>query len=385
MRVAIIGGGVMGSSLAFWLTAAGGVEITVIERDPSYARASSALSASGVRQQFSQAVNVEIGLFGAAFLREPQRWLGEAAGDAGIGLTEAGYLYLATAAGRSVLEANHAVQREHGADVELLEPRQLADRFPWLGTDDIALGSLGLSGEGWFDGYAVTRAFRDVARSRGARYLKGEVTACRRRGGRITALDLADGTAIEADVVVLSAGPWSGALGRRLGIELPVYAKRRTVMVLQCPEPPRPCPLVIDPSGVWFRPEGSGFIAGCPPITDDEDDLPLDPETTLFEDVVWPTMAARAPAFERLRLAGAWAGYYEMNTFDHNGLVGPWPGMDDLHVLTGFSGHGMQQAPACGRGLAELITRGRYTTLDLAPLSPDRLRRGEPLLERNVI
>lgn len=385
MQVAIVGGGVMGSSLAWWLTRdpAFAGEVVVIERDPTYARASSTLSASGIRQQFSQPVNVEIGLFGAAFLRDLVRRAGP--DDAAIGLHEGGYLYLASEAGSPVLVQNHNVQRSAGADVALLGPAALTERFPWLSTEGIALGSLGLSGEGWFDGYALLRTFRAGAIARGARYLAAEVTAAARAPGGVDRLVLGDGGELAADLVVLAAGPWSGRLGRALDIDIPVHARLRTVFVLDCPEPPRPCPLVIDPAGVWFRPEGRYFLAGAPPLTSDADDLPLEPEHELLEARIWPTLAARVPAFQRLRMVSAWAGYYEVNEFDHNGLVGPWPGIDNLLVATGFSGHGMQQAPAVGRGLAELIVHGRYTTLDLTPLSPDRIARGEPLLERNVI
>ena len=384
-RVVILGGGVMGSSLAFWLTRDPGFkgEVVVVERDPGYSAASSALSASGIRQQFTQPVNIAMSRFGIGFLRDPGRHLGTETND--VGLVEGGYLYLATAAGRATLEAANALQRAHGADVALLEPEALRRRYPWLMTDDVALGSLGLTGEGWFDGYGLLRALRQAAVAQGASYLTGEVVATDSTEGRTRSLRLADGTAVAGDLFVVAGGPWSGNLGRFLGVEVPVAARRRTVFVLQCPDPVTPCPLVIDPCGVWFRPEGRFFLAGCPPPGEDADDLPLEPEHDLFEEVVWPALAHRCPAFERLKVAGTWAGYYEMNTFDQNGLVGAWPGRPELFVITGFSGHGVQQAPAAGRGLAERIVHGRFTTLDLTPLAPDRLRRGEPLIEHNII
>ena len=384
-RIVILGGGVMGSSLAFWLTREPGLagEVVVVERDPAYRTASSALSASGIRQQFTQPVNIAMSRFGVAFLRDLAAHLGAHASD--VGLTEGGYLYLATAGGRAGLEAANALQRAHGADVALLEPEALRRRFPWLTTEDVALGALGLSGEGWFDGYGLMRGLRQAAIAQGARYVTGEVAGSHGTGGLTRAVRLADGTAIEGRCFVIAGGPWSGHLGRLLEIALPVAARRRTVFVLQCPEPPTPCPLVIDPSGVWFRPEGRLFLAGCPPVTDDADDLPLEPEHDLFEAAVWPALAARCTAFERLKVVSAWAGYYEMNTVDRNGLVGAWPDRPEIFVLSGFSGHGVQQAPAAGRGLAELIAHGRFTTLDLEPLAPARLARGRPLVEHNVI
>jgi glycine/D-amino acid oxidase-like deaminating enzyme len=197
---------------------------------------------------------------------------------------------------------------------------------------------------------------------------------------------LGDGSTLDCEVVVNAAGPWAARVAAMAGVELPVRARRRAVLVLDCPEPPKACPLVIDTSGVWFRPEGRHFIAGAPPRPgEDLDDLPLEPDHTLFEDVLWPALAERVPAFERLRVTGAWAGYYEYNTVDQNGIVGRHPEIANLYFGNGFSGHGIQQAPAVGRGLAELILHGEYRTLDLSPLGLERLARGEAVRERNVI
>ena len=204
---------------------------------------------------------------------------------------------------------------------------------------------------------------------------------------QINSVMLQNNEQIEADVVVNAAGPWARAVAAWAGIELPVHARRRTVFHLNCPTPLPRCPLLIDPSGIWLRPEGGGFIAGfTPPAQADADELPLEqPELAAFEDFVWPTLAARIPAFEALRLQRAWAGYYEMNLFDHNAIVGPHPGCDNLLFANGFSGHGLQQAPAVGRGLAEWIVHGGWRTLDLSPLGWQRLLQGRPLRERNII
>ncbi len=389
MHIVIIGGGVIGSAIAYFTLAdaAFAGSVTVIERDPSYARASSALSASSIRQQFSTPVNVAIGRFGIDFLREAGRRLAVDGDAPALGLVEPGYLFLATAAGRATLEANHAVQRAHGADVALLAPEALRERFPWLSTDGVALGSLGLSGEGWFDGYALLQAFRRKARALGARYLAAEAAALGTDGGRVTHVALADGAGLACDAAVIAAGAWSSRIAATLGIDLPVRARRRSVFVFECPEALPRCPLLIDPSGLWFRPEGERqFICGAAPAAaDDPDDAPLEPEFERFESELWPLLAARVPAFEALRQRRAWAGYYEMNTFDHNGIVGPHPQWRNLVLATGFSGHGMQQSPAVGRGVAELLVHGGYRTLDLAPLAYARIAAGEPLLERNVV
>lgn len=389
-RVAVVGGGAVGSAVAYFLTADPGFagEVVVVERDPSYARASSALSASSIRQQFSTPVNIAIGRFGVAFLRDAGRALAVGGERPEVGLRERGYLFLATAAGRPVLEANHAVQRAHGAHVALLEPAELRGRFPWLAADDLAGGSLGLSGEGWFDGYGLLRAFRAKAIAQGARYLRDEAVGLDLAGGRVRAVRLAAGGELPCDVVVNAAGPWAARVAALAGIDLPVRARARSVFVLDCPDPPPRdgFPLLIDPSGFWLRPEGAHFIAGAPPRPEDDlDDRPLEPDHALFEETIWPALAARVPALERLRVVGAWAGYYEMNTFDRNGIVGPHPAVPNLFFANGFSGHGLQQAPAVGRGVAELIAHNGYLTLDLSPLGVERILEGRPLVERNVI
>ncbi|MEW5880785.1 MAG: FAD-binding oxidoreductase [Pseudomonadota bacterium] len=389
-HVVVIGGGAIGSSVACFLARDFGVRVTVVERDPSYRYASSALSASSIRQQFSTAINIRISQASLAFYRR----IGEelAVGDErpDIGLVEPGYLFLASAAGAETLRANHEVQRACGADVALLAPAELQRRFPWLAVEGVALASLGLctatSGEGWFDGYSVLQAFRRKAVALGVNYVAAAIERMDMVGSRVVRATTADGAALEADAFVLAAGAWSAPLARTVGFDLPVRARKRDVFVFQSPAHLPDCPLVIDPSGLWFRPEGRGFICGAPPRGEDRDDAPLDAiDHGLFDDWIWPHLAARVPSFEALRRTHAWAGYYEFNTFDQNGLVGRVPGIDNAFVACGFSGHGIQQAPAVGRGIAELVATGEYRTLDLSPLEPQRIARGEPLIEANVI
>jgi FAD-dependent oxidoreductase domain-containing protein 1 len=370
--VVIAGAGIVGASVAYWLTRLEpSISVVLVERDPGFAQASSSLSASSIRQQFSSPVNIALSKFGVAFLREM-----------GIGLAEHGYLYLGKSA---PLRALHPLQSASGADIALLEPRELARRFPWLNVADIELGALGLSGEGWFDGPALHREVLRRARGQGARLVPGEVQGFEcTPDGRVTAVLLADRSRIACGHAVNAAGPWARVLAAAVDIALPVHARRRTVFVLSCPQSLPGCPLVIDPSGFWFRPEGSFFIMGTTPDPD-EDDLPLEPNLAEFDEALWKRLAHRVSAFEALRVERAWAGYYEMNLFDANAIIGAHPAAPNLWFANGFSGHGMQQAPAAGRGLAELILRGRYETLDLSALGFERLLENRPLVEANVI
>ena len=268
----------------------------------------------------------------------------------------------------------------------LLSLGDLAARFPWLSTDGIALGSLGLAREGWFDGYALMRAFRRKAESLGVEYLAAEVIGIAVNDGRVTAFDLADGTTMSCGTLVDAAGPWAAEVAAMAGVSLPVEARRRTVFVFEAAEPPVDCPLVIDTSGAWFRPEGGAFIGSIPPpAADDLAGLPLEADRRMWDDVLWPALANRVPAFDSVRMTSAWAGYYESNTFDHNAILGPHPEIANLLFANGFSGHGIQQAPAVGRAIAELIAHGRYVTLDLSVFAYDRIADGRPVDERNVI
>jgi len=384
--VLIVGGGVVGAATACFLAARHGLRATVLERDPTYRRASSALSASSIRQQFSTTINIRLSQQSMAFYRRIGDELAVDGDRPDIGLAERGYLFLATAAGAATLRSNHEVQRACGVPASLLEPAALRVRLPWLSTEGIAAASLGESGEGWFDGYSVLAAFRRKAIALGTDFVAATAERIECPSARTVRVSTADGRRFEGEAVLIAAGAWSAPLAAQLGFAAPVRARKRDVFVFSSPAQLPGCPLVIDPSGVWFRPEGRGFLAGSPPRGEDVDDVPLEAvDHGLFDDVIWPTLAHRVPAFESLRVTGAWAGYYEMNTFDQNGIVGRLPGLDNAFIGCGFSGHGIQQAPAVGRALAELIALGRYEALDLSPLAPRRIAEDRPLRERSVI
>ncbi len=388
-QVVIVGGSGVGSSIAYHLTARPDFHgtVVVVERDPTYARASTALSAGGVRQQFSTEENIRLSLYGAHFIRDIGRLL-EVDGDRpNINFIEGGYLFLATPSGVPVLEANHALQKAEGADNTLLDPRGLKERFPWISVDGLALGSLGLSMEGWFDPYGLLQALKRKARAQGVRYVTDSVVGIERSGDRLDAVTLASGERIAAKWIVNAAGPHAGKLAAMAGLDLPVVPKKRFVYVFDCREDLKPRqPLTIDPSGVWVRPEGSGYIGGIsPPEDQDPDCEDLDLSYDLWEEIVWPTLAERVPAFEAIKLQRAWAGHYDYNTLDQNGIIGRHPDVPNFLLANGFSGHGIQQAPATGRAIAELICDGRFTTIDLARFGYERIREKRPLTELNVV
>ena len=387
--VVIVGGAIIGSSVATFLASRPDFDgrIVVVERDPTFRTSSTTLSAASIRLQFSTALNIEISRFGVDLIKHPHPYLAVNGEVPEVDFVENGYLFLATDAGLATLEHNHAVQRALDVAVQLLSPSELHHRFDWLRTDDLAGGSLGLADEGWFDAYALLQGFRRKARSLGVEERVAEVTAVERDGHRVRGVHLADGSFLAAEWVVNAAGPRAAQIAALAGVELPVRPRKRNVYHVEAPVSLGAAPLTIDPTGVYFRPEGPTYLAGFSPRSGeaDPDTLDLKTDRAPFESFVWPTLAHRVPAFDRLRLLDTWAGHYEVNTLDANAIIGPHPEIPNFLFANGFSGHGLQQAPAVGRGLAEWIVTGSYETIDLRPLGYDRIARGSLIPELNVV
>ncbi len=382
--VVIIGGAIVGSSIAYFLRQTGFPgTITVVERDPTYQRSSTALSAASIRTQFGTPVNVQMSLFGAEFFRSIKTRFGL---GADIGFLERGYLILGGADAADARRAGVAMQQREGADVVALEPADLLARFPWLNLDGIAIATTAGRNEGWFDAWSLLSLMRASARDLGVTYVNGTAEHIRVSGGRVTAVDLSDGTSLSADWCVNAAGPSSAAIVNALGIALPVSPRKRTIFSIKAPIEGAGFPMLLDTSGAWIRPEGEGFICGIAPDDANDPDATGDfePHHALLEEVVWPALAHRVPALEQLRVERSWAGHYEVNALDHNGIIGPHDEIGNLIFATGFSGHGVMHAPATGRGVAEFITHGEYRTIDLSPLGYGRIRSGTPLRETAV-
>lgn len=384
--VVIAGGAIMGAATAFFLREEGFEgTIALVERDPHFTHASTTLSCASIRQQFSIRENIRLSAFTLGLFRRLKTVFGE---DADIGFRENGYLILAGQAGLETLSANHAIQLAEGANVVLEDVAALKRRYPWMETDGVAAGALGLTGEGWFDAHAYLNLFRKSLKGRQVTFVQGEITRLNRKGNAMTGVTLADGTVIEAGIVVNCAGRDAGALTATADIGLPVEGRKRSVFVFEAREKIDDMPLVIDPTGIYVRPEGSVFLAGGAESEEGEsaaDPHDFEPDWPLFENEIWPVIAARIPAFEAIKATRAWAGHYDYNTLDQNGIIGPHPEVQNLYFCTGFSGHGLQQAPAAGRAIAEHIVHGGYRTIDCTPFGYERIRDGKPFRELNVI
>lgn len=384
--VVIVGGAIMGSATAWFLTQQPDFNgrVLVVEKDPSYESCSTAHSNSCIRQQFSTELNVKISQFAAEYIKALRQNLGGDTRVPNLTIHEFGYLYLAeTKAVAEVLRTNHRVQTAAGADTELLTPDEIAARYPFYQLDDILLGSLNTRDEGYWDGGAVFDWWRRMARDQGVEFVAGEVIQMARnaKGTNVDNLTLANGTKVSCGHVVNAAGPRAAQVAAMAGIALPVEPRKRFTWVIKAKTPLcRDLPLTIDPTGVHMRQDGpETYMIGAKPDPDpgvDPDDFTMD--HGIWETHVWPIIATRIPQFESVRIVTEWVGHYAYNLIDQNAITGPHPEVGNFVFLNGFSGHGLQQAPAMGQGTAEWLTYGTYRTLDLRPFHFDRLAQAAP-------
>lgn len=384
--IVIIGGAIVGSSLAYNLRKEGfSGSIALIERDPQFTYSATTLSAASIRQQFSILENIRLSQYTLGLFRRLKEEFGA---DADIGFREGGYLILASDDGVPVLRANHAAQVAAGADIVLEDAGNLAARFSWLSTEGVTAGAYGRSGEGWFDAHAYLHLFRKALRTMAVDLVTASVTAIARDRDHVTAVSLDNGDTFTTGTVVDAAGPNAGKVAAMAGLRLPVEPRKRTVFVFEARDRFDDMPLVVDPGGIWWRPEGSVYIAGGAEAEDGEqaaDPADFEPQWDLFENEVWPVLATRVPAFEAIKMTRAWAGHYDYNTLDQNAVIGPHPEVENFLFANGFSGHGLQQAPAVGKALSELIVHGAYRTIDCSAFGYERVAAGRAFRELNVI
>ncbi len=388
--VVIIGGAVMGSSVAWWLTANPDFDgtVLVVERDPGYELTSTAHTNSCIRQQFSNEVNIRISQFGAEFVHNFRSYMGDDPDVPELTFDQFGYMYLAGDDDfANSLRQSQELQESWGAGTKIMTPAEIADAYPFYNLDGIVCGSHNLINEGYFDSWTMFDWWRRKARQQGVEYVTNEVVAIQHNGSRVASVGLASGETIRCGTVVSAAGPRAVEVAGMAGFDLPVEPRRRYTYVFDAAEPlDRRLPLTIDPTGVTCRSDGGFYMAGAPP----DDDPPVGYDDFAFVDdiwetKIWPAIANRIPAFERVKVINKWVGHYAYNTLDHNVIVGPHHEVTNFVFVNGFSGHGMQQSPAMGRGVSEWITHGEYRSLDLTPLGYQRIVAKEPFLETAII
>ncbi len=383
--VIIVGGAVMGSSVAYHLLAAEPrLKVAVLERDPAYSRASTSLSLGGVRVQFSLKENILISLYAQEFFPRFEEEMAVEGEKPSIDYRRAGYFFLIDRPGRSAAEKDMALQRKLGCEVEWWTPEKIRRELPLFQADLFVGGTFGPK-DGYLDPYGVLVGFRKKAISLGASYMPTEAVEIKKVQGRTIRVALASQEVLNSDIVVNAAGPWGAEVARMAGIELPLSPVNRQVFAVK-PEVSidRALPLVIAPSGLYFRSETGGLILVGRSMEDDEVGFGFRWDWKRFTDLLWPELARIVPAFEKLKLVRGWAGLYEVNLLDRNAILGPWPEMEGFYLINGFSGHGLQQSPAAGRYLAELILK-RTPVLDLSCFNPRRILENRPLGEGAVV
>jgi len=390
--VVIVGGAIYGSSVAWWLTQMKGFDgrILVVERDPTYEFASTSHTNSCIRQQFSNRLNIQISRFGAEFIKGFRGFMGGDPEVPNLVLQSYGYMYLAdTPEFAETLRESQAIQAAEGAHTRHMTRDQIAAEYPFYQLDDVLAANHNLVDEGYFDGGTMFDWFKRMARRNGVEYIHDEVTAMRLNaaGTGVASVTLKSGDTIACGTVVNASGPRAAATAQMAGIDLPVRPRKRYTFIFDAANPlDRDLPLTIDPSGVHMRSEGKYYLAGCPPDEDPDvapDDFGFD--HSLWQEKVWPIVATRVPAFEQVKVINEWVGHYAYNTFDQNAVVGRHTKVANFVFVNGFSGHGLQQSPALGRGVAEQIAYGEYRTLDLTPFGFNRIENQYKFMENAVI
>jgi glycine/D-amino acid oxidase-like deaminating enzyme len=360
------------------------MKLAVVERDPTYSRASTTLSLGGVRIQFSLKENIQISLYAQNLFSRFEEEMAIAGERIFLNFRQEGYLFLVDPKGRGAAEESLALQKQLGGAAEWWPPGLIREKFPLIEADDFAGGTFGPR-DGYLDPYALLMAYRAKALSMGAQYIASEAVELIKFGNAIEGVRLASGETLHSTTVVNAAGAWAAELARTAGVELPIMPIQRQVFAVKpSHELKGPLPLVITPSGLYFRPETGGLILVGRSLDSDKLGFDFHWDWERFKEFLWPELAQIVPRFDNLRMVRGWVGLYDQNLLDNNAILGPWPGIKGLYLINGFSGHGLQQSPAAGRYLAELILK-RHPTLDLSCFSPKRILENRPLREGGVL
>ena len=383
--VAVIGGGIIGSATAFFLMRESpGLSVAVIEPDPTYTFASALRASGGCRVQFTGAENIAMSLWSIDFIRQFEATMATRDHPAPVDWVEGGYLFIVPPAQVASLERHVRRQTAHGCTVDLLTPAELKSMFPSMHVDDLGAAAH-TPHDGWCDPHGLLWGFRRKAIELGDTYVTDHFERAETDSVKVRAIGLRSGQRIRADAFVNATGAWSGAVAAAFGMRLPISPLRRFEHYFTAGSPMERLPYVKDIARLAFRSEGNGFSGG---LVDGNAVRGFDFEVDhgYFERVVWPAVAHRFPPLAAARCHRTWSGLYEVNELDGNPVIGAWNnGLANLYTVAGFSGHGMMHAPAAGRGIAELIVRGRYQSIDLTRLGHERIEADAPYPEEGIL
>jgi sarcosine oxidase, subunit beta len=380
--VVIIGGGIVGSSVAYHLAEAGCTNVLIVEREAHQGLGSTGKSAGGVRAQFATEINIRMSLYSIGFFKQFQEETGQ-----DVGYRPHGYLFVATEQRHlDYLNANREKQQACGLNnVEVLSRENIVEILPQMRADDVVGGSF-CPTDGFVDPYSMMTAFASRARERGVKlWLGTEVTGIDVEGGRVSGVVTSRGR-VATRAVVNAGGPWAGVVARLAGVEIPVTPLRRQLVHTQpFDQLPKRLPMVIDMSnGFHFRPEGPGFLLAWP---DEHETTGFNTQfDSEFIEKILIRAVNRVPCFAEAEVnpRRCWAGLYEV-TPDHHAIIGPAPGVEGLFLANGFSGHGVMHSPATGRIVSEQVLHGRARTIDATPLRLERFAEGQQLEETAVL
>lgn len=380
--IIIIGGSIMGSSIAYHLAMTGRAgKVCVIEPDPSYEWAAAPRSSGGVRLMHGLPENIEMSRYGREVYKDFARLMDVDGQPGSFQFLENGYLYLvAGAAAVAEAEESWRIQTGLGVPNELIDRDEVGARFPSMNVSDIDAAIHGPQ-DGFIDPHDAVLGFRRKAISLGVEYIQDKVVDIEVSGGLARHVVLGSGAKVAGDIIVNAAGAWGPEICAMVGMPIPVEPLSRNTFYFEIRGEIETLPLTKDPGGVAFRQQGAGFTAGQ---TDTDVPFGFDWEVKhhMFEEVFWPALAHRIPAFEALQVKRGWAGHYAYNRMDGNTIIGKWlGGLDNFYVATGFTGAGLQKGPAIGRAMTELLIDGGYQTIDLSRMSYQRVIDDEPLLE----
>ena len=390
--VIIVGGAIYGSSVAWFLTNNEDFNgsVLVVEMDPSYEFASTSLTNSCIRQQFSQKINIFLSQHGANYVKNFKSFMNDDSRVPEIIFHEFGYMYLANnKTSIETLKSLQKIQKACGAGTKHLTPAEIKNLYPFYNIKDIKGANHNIIDEGYFDGNTVFYWWKKKARENGVEYIDNEVVEinlCKNKK-KVASVTLKTGQIIPCENLVNASGPRACKTSKMVGIDIPVEPRKRYSFIFKSPKPlDRDLPLTIDPSGVHIRSDGQNYLAGCGPEFDPAvryDDFSFEPN--IWEEKVWPILANRIPHFETVRLINSWVGHYAYNTFDQNAILGRHPDITNFIFVNGFSGHGLQQSPGIGKCISELIIFNQYRSLDLSALDFNRITENKPLVEVAVI
>lgn len=383
--VLIIGGGAIGMAAAYYLKSrSAGCRVAVVERDPTYSLASTPRASGGVRRLFALPENIALSSHSIPVYEAFPELMAVDGEKADIGFKKNGYLFIVPEKGITTLAKNLERQRQHGVNVEWLEPADLKARFPSMHVEDLG-AAVQSHDDGWLDPYAVLMAFRKKAKSLGVTLVQDEVVGINRADRLVRSVALKSGASLKTDNVINAAGAWAPQISAMISMPVPITPMRRFEHYFECAEKIEPLPYLKDVNRLAFRPEGKGYSGGLPTLAEPRG-YNFETDHNYFEEVVWPALAHRFPQFERTKCKATLAGLYDQNDLDGNPIIGPWEGeCENFYMAAGYSGHGLMHAPASGRALAELILHRRYETLDLRRLGWSRIARGEPYPEQGII